>query len=133
MRIAIDFDGTICENRFPDIGRPVPGAFEWMKQWQEAGALLILFTMRSDGQQSGDVLSDAVDFCADHGIVFDGVNEGIGDREWTTSPKVHANFFVDDKGFGCPLVESKEMGAPPMVDWSIVGPEIMRSIIGDTV
>lgn len=133
MRIAIDFDGTVSEHRFPDLGRPVPGAFEWMKKWQEAGAKLILWTMRSDGQRSGDVLSDAINFCAEHGITFDAINEGIDDRLWTTSPKAHADLYIDDKAFGCPMVESKEMGAPPMVDWSVVGPDVMRIIIGETI
>ena len=54
MFIAIDFDGTIVDHRFPEIGKPVPGAFEWMKKFKEAGAKLILWTMRSDGQANGE-------------------------------------------------------------------------------
>ncbi len=50
MKVAIDFDGTIVEHKFPEVGKPVPGAIEWMKKWQDAGAQLILWTMRSDGQ-----------------------------------------------------------------------------------
>jgi len=53
MYICIDFDGTIVEHRFPDVGSPVPGALEWMIEFQEAGAKLILFTMRSDGGRLG--------------------------------------------------------------------------------
>jgi len=52
MYICIDFDGTIVDHRFPEIGPPVPGAVEWMLRFQEAGAKLILFTMRSDGGRS---------------------------------------------------------------------------------
>ena len=74
MKIAVDFDGTIVDHRFPDIGKPVPGAFRWLEALQDAGAKLILFTMRSDGQQYGDVLTDAVEFCRKNGIEFYGVN-----------------------------------------------------------
>ncbi len=59
---------------------------------------------------------------------FDSVNEGIGDREWTDSPKAYANVYVDDAACGCPLVDSKEMGARPMVDWDVVGPAVLRRI-----
>ena len=68
MYICIDFDGTIADHRFPEIGPPVPGALEWMAKFQEAGARLILFTMRSDGGQNGDVLTDAVNYIQGTGI-----------------------------------------------------------------
>lgn len=128
MTIAVDFDGTIAEHEFPGIGPPVPGAFEWLKKWKQAGAVLILWTMRSDHPMSGTILSDAVNFCREHGVEFDGINEGPGDREWTTSPKAHAKVYVDDAAFGCPLIESARMGARKMVDWSIVGPAIMQML-----
>ena len=126
FRIAIDFDGTIVEHKYPDIGKPVPGAFEWLKRWQEAGAMLILWTMRSDSDKEGSVLSDAVEFCRKHGIEFDGVNEGPGDREWTTSPKVYAHRYVDDAAEGCPLVRS--ISERPYVDWMEIGPSIAGEI-----
>jgi hypothetical protein len=134
MRIAIDFDGTIVEHKFPAIGRSVPGAFEWMKKWKEAGARLILWTMRSDratnayapGEEA--YLTHAVQFCRDKGVEFDAVNAGIDDWRWTTSPKAFAKVYVDDAAFGCPLIPSNEMGARPMVDWSVVGPAIMEQL-----
>ncbi len=129
MRIAVDFDGTIVEHKFPDIGRLVPGAIKWLKKWQEAGAVLILWTMRSDGPP-GAYLTDAIKRCRQNGVHFDAYNEGIGDRDWTTSPKAYAHIYVDDAAFGCPLIESNEAGARPMVDWSIVGPAVADLIAG---
>lgn len=78
MYIAVDFDGTIVEHEFPDIGRESTGAFHWMKKWQEAGAKLILWTMRSDGltgtgKENGPVLTDAVEFCRRNGVEFFGI------------------------------------------------------------
>lgn len=127
-RIAVDFDGTIVEQNFPDIGREVPGAIYWLKRWREAGALLILWTMRSNGrpQRYGNLLNDAIIYCASRGLVFDGVNEGPGDREWTGSPKAYAHCYVDDAAFGCPLV--RRGGSRPYVDWEVVGPAVLRQI-----
>lgn len=130
MIIAIDFDGTIAEHEFPEIGAAVPGAFEWMKKWQEAGAKLILWTMRSDGRsadgkkENGPVLTDAVEFCRKNGIEFFGVNVNPGQASWTGSPKAYAHVYVDDAAYGCPLRHSGKFGSRPMVDWSKVGPQI---------
>ena len=48
MRIAIDFDGTICKHTYPEVGEPVPGAMSWLRKWRQAGASLILWSVRSD-------------------------------------------------------------------------------------
>lgn len=134
--IAIDFDGTICDHRFPDIGAPVPGAFEWMKRFQEAGALLMLWTMRSDmlapEQRSPEGhsadrnhLTEAVEFCRANGVEFWGINENPQQRSWTGSPKQYAHIYIDDAAFGCPLREMPRVGSRPAVDWSIVGPAVL--------
>lgn len=137
MIIAIDFDGTIAEHRFPDIGRSVPGAIEWMREFQEAGAKLILFTMRSDLRADGmgpegvgpdhDYLRDAVEFCREWGIEFWGVNENPDQGSWTSSPKPYAHVYIDDAAFGCPLRPAFQ-SSRPMVDWSIVGPAVLEMI-----
>ncbi len=123
--IAVDFDGTIADHVFPDIGTPVPGAFEWLKAFREAGATLVLWTMRSDGQEYGDVLSDAVAFCQENGLLFDHVNEHP--QDWTTSPKAYAKVYIDDAAFGCPLRDNPS-GGRPFVDWDMVGPVVMELV-----
>lgn len=127
MKIAIDFDGTIVEHKYPDIGSIADGAFSWLYKWKEAGAQLILWTMRCDNDSQGPMLSNAVAFCKQHGIEFDGVNEGINDRSWTTSPKAHAHVYVDDAAFGCPTVPTTT--GRPVADWSIIGPEVLGMIM----
>lgn len=126
MRIAVDFDGTLVDHVFPDIGKEVPGAFTWLKRFREAGAELYLWTMRSDGQKDGDTLSQAVEFCRRKGVEFDGVNQSK--QEWTTSPKLHAHVYIDDAAFGCPLKRNPRSGGRPFVDWSAVGPVVLESI-----
>ncbi len=136
MIIAVDFDGTIAEHEFPSIGDPVPGAFAWMKLWQESGAKLILWTMRSDDLTttldgngcSGKVLTEAIEFCRSNGIEFHAHNTNPGQASWTASPKCYAHVYVDDAAFGCPLIESKKTGNRPMVDWEKVGPAVLEMI-----
>lgn len=138
MLIAIDFDGTIVDHRFPDVGDPVPGAIEWMKRFQAAGAQLILWTMRSDkrGDAIGplgvgpdhDYLQDAVDYCRASGVTFWSVNGNREQSSWTDSPKAYAHLYIDDAAFGCPLRENPRMGGRPFVDWDVVGPAVMAML-----
>lgn len=128
MICAIDFDGTIVAHEFPDIGAESPGAFRWLKEWQAAGAKLILWTMRSDGHRGGPLLSEAVAFCRKHGIEFHGINSNPQQCEWTSSPKIYAKVYVDDAAFGCPLRPNPKMGGRPMVDWDVVGPAVLALI-----
>lgn len=138
--IAVDFDGTLCDHRFPEIGDEVPGAFEWLRRWQEAQARLILWTMRSDMRATArspegnaadrDYLGEAVRWCRDRGIEWWGVNENPDQFQWTASPKVYAHIYIDDAAYGVPLREMPRMGARPAVDWSIVGPAVLAILTG---
>jgi len=128
MIIAIDFDGTIAEHKFPKIGWKVPGAFEWMEKFQLYEAKLILWTLRSDGPHYGNTLTDAVEWCKARGIIFYGVNSNPEQPEWTTSPKIRRDILIDDHNAGCPLVYPG-WDHRPYVDWSIIGPWVMERIV----
>lgn len=130
MIVAVDFDGTIVEHEYPDVGKPVPGAIEWMRRWQDAGAKLILWTMRDRWNQveGRDCLREAVDYCKQAGVEFHGVNRNPEQQSWTGSPKVYANIYVDDAAFGCPLIESMQAGKRPFVNWEQVGPAVLYKI-----
>jgi hypothetical protein len=128
MIIAIDFDGTIVEHEYPEIGAPVPGAIRWMKEFQQAGAKLILWTMRSDSEKSGPTLTQAVDYLRSNGIELFGVNGNPSQNAWTASPKAYAHLYIDDAACGCPLRESAAMGGRAMVDWDVVGPLVMQKL-----
>lgn len=67
--IAIDFDGTIVENKFPEIGNPINGAFKYMKKLQGQGFFIVLWTCRA-----GESLEDAIRFCGEQGLVLDSIN-----------------------------------------------------------
>lgn len=125
MFIAVDFDGTIAEHKFPKIGEAVPGAFEWMKKFQEAGAQLILWTCRTNDTEWGDTLDEAVQFCNDNGIIFLGVNCNP-QQDFFGSPKIFAHVYIDDMAYGCPLIYNED--GRPHVDWDEIGPPILSMI-----
>lgn len=114
MILGIDFDGTVVEHDYPAIGQLLPGALDWLRTFHEHGVRLILWTMRSD-----EKLVDAIRLLQSHGLEFWAYNENP-EQDWTNSPKVHADHYVDDRALGCPtMLDSK---GRPCVDWSIVGP-----------
>ena len=123
MFICVDFDGTIVDHRFPELGEPVPDAIKWLKRLHKCGARLILYTMRSDGGFTGDVLTDAVRYLEEQGVSLYGVNHNPNQQDWTTSPKVYADLYIDDAAFGCPLIRPAGF-ARPCVDWRKVGPAV---------
>ena len=124
MYIAVDFDGTIVDHAYPEIGQPVPGAITWLKRYQELGAKLILFTVRSN-DDTLRCLDDAVEYLNNRGINLFGVNENPDQYHFSSSPKVYANVYIDDAAFGCPCTYIEGFHRI-CVDWSIVGPEVEK-------
>lgn len=107
---GVDFDGTMVQHAYPEIGEDIPHAVETLLLLCESHEV-ILWTMRS-----GDRLRDAVLWCSERGIRLYGVNEHPGQTSWTGSPKAYANMYIDDAALGCPLVT--DPGEPrPRVDW----------------
>ena len=96
--IAVDFDGTIVEDKYPQIGKPKLFAFETLKKLQNEGYRLILWTYRS-----GEKLSEAVEFCRANGIEFYAVNSSFEGEEYDPkqqSRKINADLFIDDRNLG---------------------------------
>ena len=114
MKIGIDFDGTCVTHEYPQIGYDI-GAVPVLKRFVAEGHLLILNTMRS-----GKELQDAVDWFKEHEIPLYGINEDPDQKQWTLSPKVYANLYIDDAALGCPLKFDKNLSDNPFVDWEVV-------------
>ena len=95
MKIAVDFDGTIVEHKYPRIGKPVLFAFDALKELQKRGHKIILWTYRSGRQ-----LQEAVDYCKENGIEFYAINKSFAEEQFendTTSRKIDADLFIDDR------------------------------------
>lgn len=100
MVIAVDFDGTIVEHKYPHIGKEIPFAIATLKKLQAERHLLILWSVRE-----GKLLEEAVEFCRKCGLEFYAVNANHPDEEIktdTVSPcrKLKADLFIDDRNVG---------------------------------
>ena len=98
MKIAVDFDGTIVEHRYPDIGEELLFAFDTLKQLQKQGHQLILWTFRT-----GKELKEAVEYCKKNGLEFYAINKSYPEEIYETgkiSRKIDADLFIDDRNIG---------------------------------
>lgn len=98
MKIAVDFDGTIVEHKYPAIGEEKLFAFETLKQLQKLGHQLILWTYRH-----GKELEEAVEYCKKNGIEFYAVNKSYPEEVFEpneVSRKIDADLFIDDRNIG---------------------------------
>ena len=50
------------------------------------------------------------------GINLFGINENPTQYSWTNSRKVYGHIYIDDAGYGCPLIYPLN-GDRPYVDW----------------
>lgn len=97
MIIAIDFDGTIVEQKYPKIGREIPFACATLKMLQEDGHQLILWTYRA-----GRELNDALEYCRSKGVEFYAVNKNYPEEVFdeSISRKIRADLYIDDMNYG---------------------------------
>lgn len=106
--IAVDFDGTLCTDAWPDIGKPNMPLIRFLIRWQENGNKVILWTCREDA-----MLWMAVDWCAEHGLHFDAVNCNLPERislYGNDCRKVGADYYIDD--FNAFVVDGKKEISP---------------------
>ncbi|MCI6160792.1 MAG: hypothetical protein MR681_05595 [Prevotella sp.] len=107
MVIAIDFDGTIVEHKYPEIGKELPFATDTIKMLIADRHQVILWSVRE-----GKLLQDAVDWCKNRGIEFYAVNKDYPEEDIENndhfSRKLNADLFIDDRNIG---------GLP---DWGVI-------------
>ena len=95
--IAVDFDGTLCENNWPEIGEANHDIFTYLLKMKEErkNVKFILWTCRT-----GELLENAVWWCKDRGLYFDAVNENLESTiaiMGSDSRKIFANEYIDDR------------------------------------
>ena len=98
MTIAVDFDGTIVEHRYPKIGEEIPFATETLKILAQERHKLILWTVRE-----GELLEEAIEWCRQRGVFFYSVNKDYPEEEKSHngfSRKLKAGLFIDDRNLG---------------------------------
>lgn len=106
MTIAVDFDGTIVEHRYPEIGREIPFAIDTLKMLSREGHRLILWSVRE-----GHLLNEAIAWCRERGLEFYAVNKDYPEEQNEDnhfSRKLKVEIFIDDRNIG---------GLP---DWGVI-------------
>ena len=112
--IAVDFDGTLCENAWPEIGAANRELINFIRVEKMTGHKLILWTSRV-----GDRLNEAVEWCKQQGLIFDAVNENLPESIEAfggDTRKIFADVYIDDGALGVPLTTSPS-SVRPFVDW----------------
>jgi len=98
--IAVDFDGTLCTERYPEIGEANVNLINALIERRKCCDKLILWTCREEA-----LLEDAVAWCKQHGLIFDAVNdnlEEIKQKYQHNSRKITADIYIDDKATPIP-------------------------------
>ena len=100
--VAVDFDGTLCEDAFPEIGKPKERVIEFVRWLAAEGSKIILYTNRENGTRA--LLDEAVEACKAWGVPLFAVNENPENRypeiyglTYKDNRKVYANLYIDDK------------------------------------
>ena len=70
-------------------------------------------------------LDDAIRWFRERGIPLYAVNENPSQQRWTSSPKVHADLYIDDSSLGCPIrfVDGVKR---PVADWTRIREQLVR-------
>ncbi|MDO4160623.1 MAG: hypothetical protein Q4D41_09230 [Prevotellaceae bacterium] len=100
MTIAVDFDGTIVEHRYPEIGPERPFAIDTLKMLIADHHKLILWSVRE-----GKLLDEAVEWCRERGVEFYATNKDYPEEEGPSnnnhySRKLKVEMFIDDRNVG---------------------------------
>lgn len=93
--VAVDFDGTLCEAKFPEIGAPKTKVINTIKEYKAYGWKIILWTCRNR-----EYLDKAVEWCKKQGLEFDAINENLPEVEEMFggyTRKIYADVYIDDK------------------------------------
>lgn len=95
MIIAVDFDGTLCTEKYPDIGEPIWETIKLVRDMHALGDTIILNTCRVD-----QYLTDALAWCKKYDVPIDYANENVPERinyYKIDSRKISADIYIEDR------------------------------------
>ena len=114
--VAVDFDGTLCADAFPEVGEPKAIVIDYVKQLAAEGSKIILYTSRENGTRK--LLNEAVVFCEAQEIPLYAVNENPGNPhaeknglKHSDGRKVYADLYIDDKAVNPFAIEASVAAA----------------------
>lgn len=116
--VAVDFDGTLCADAFPEVGAPNRAVIGYVKRLAADGSKIILYTSRENGTRK--LLDEAVAFCKEQEIPLYAVNENPGNPHAakiglkpSDGRKVYADLYIDDKAINPAEIQDMEDGDRP--------------------
>ena len=93
--IAVDFDGTICYSKWPELGQPNQALNEYLQELKRNGNKLILWTRRA-----GEALSKSVEWCREQNLEFDAVNDNLPEIiefYGHNNRMISCDYYIDDR------------------------------------
>lgn len=91
LTFAVDFDGTLCTHKFPEIGEPKREIIELVRKLYNKGHYIIIWTCRT-----GDYLAHMIKWLRDYNVPYHTINENIEPSKFTCR-KVLADYYIDDR------------------------------------
>lgn len=90
--VAVDFDGTLVKDKWPNIGAENPYAVQSITLFRQLGYKIILLTCRE-----GEKMTKAVNWMDEHSISPDYTNcNPEAESYWGECRKVYADLYIDD-------------------------------------
>lgn len=116
--VAVDFDGTLCADVFPEVGAPNRAVIDYVKRLAADGSKIILYTSRENGTRK--LLDEAVAFCKAQEIPLYAVNENPGNPHAakiglkpSDGRKLYADLYIDDRAINPAEIQDMEDGDKP--------------------
>lgn len=112
---AVDFDGTLFTDAWPNIGEPIWPIINYIKKRQAEGRIIKFNTNRS-----GEPLAHAICACHSVGIDFDAINENLPgeiERFGNDCRKLIADEYIDDKAVTPKMIMDALKPEPPKFQW----------------
>lgn len=127
---AVDFDGTLCENRWPEIGSPNKELIRYLIHKRENGTKLILWTCRNEEQTQ-----KAVEWCKQYGLEFDAVNDNLPElveKFGNNTRKICATCYIDDNAgdrekYGIPYFAEADLADDTAIKYPVGSEWVLRS------
>ena len=105
---AVDFDGTITDSHFPELGNMRPDASRVLQRLVMAGHTIIIWTCRP---VNGHGIEEMEKWLEEHGVPYHSINENAREVKFTTGQKIYADIYIDDRS-----IDFYENG----VDWNLI-------------
>lgn len=104
--IAVDFDGTLVKDQFPDLGTPFTEGINTVNAMIEKGYEIVIWTARKE-------LKSVIEHLKNHGLNTDKVKinthaDYMLKRYDSQGIKIGASIYIDDRGYNAPIFNDSE-------------------------